>query len=54
MQTRDFTYVMDIAKANIAAANTETKPGGILNAATAKQTDLNYIIKQLNIILKKT
>lgn len=52
-QTRDFTYVSDIVKANIAAANTETKPGAILNVATSKQTDLNYMVNQLNILLKK-
>ncbi len=42
-QTRDYVYVADVVRANLAAMAHE--PVGIYNVATEKQTDVNQIFK---------
>lgn len=43
-QTRDFTYVTDIARANLLAADS-TVEGEIINIATGKPQSINYLAK---------
>jgi UDP-glucose 4-epimerase len=45
-QTRDFTYVGDVVRANIAAL--DTKKIGVYNIGTGKETCINYLYKLLS------
>lgn len=40
LQTRDFTYVEDVARANLAAAEAPAAPGNALNVAAGRRTSL--------------
>lgn len=54
-QTRDFTYVKDIVKANILAMDMEKKIGGeVFNIGTGKRNSFNEIIEILNKVLGKS
>ena len=47
-QTRDFTYVKDIVKANILAANSEVNDGVVLNIACNKNININELLRLIN------
>ncbi len=51
-QTRDFTYVKDIARANILAAQ-KGKSGQYYNIGTGKETSFNTVVEKLNKELDK-
>ncbi len=51
-QTRDFTYVKDIAQANILAAQ-KGKPGQYYNIGTGKETSFNTVVNEINKQLGK-
>ena len=52
-QTRDFTYVANVVDANLLAASKECDPGIVMNCACNDQIELNYLIKQINKLLRK-
>jgi len=52
-QTRDFTYVTNVVEANILAATKECEAGIVMNCACSNSFDLNYLVKQINILLNK-
>lgn len=52
-QSRDFTYVENVVKANILAANTNLNSGDVMNCATNGQITLNELVKKINKIFKK-
>jgi UDP-glucose 4-epimerase len=43
-QTRDFTYVENVVKANLLACETDGIEGGVFNVATGVETSLNQLI----------
>ncbi len=47
-QSRDFTYVENVVRANLAAAEVELKDAPVLNIAYGSRTTLNQIIALLN------
>src|SRR3989344_277443 len=49
-QTRDFTYVKDVVKANIMSMESKCK-NEIFNVGTGKETSLNDVVRILNDIL---
>ncbi len=51
-QSRDFTYVANVVKANINACRTPGISGEVFNIACGKTTSVIYIVKMLNKILK--
>lgn len=52
-QTRDFTYVENVVKANLAAATTKCEAGVVMNAACHDQIELNYVAAKINKLLGK-
>lgn len=48
MQSRDFVYVEDVVRANLAAANSPSAVGRSLNVACGRQTNLLELIAALN------
>ncbi len=51
-QTRDFTYIDNIAAANLIAAQAETTAGEVINVACGARQTLNEVIAQINAHLK--
>ncbi|HDY89645.1 MAG TPA: NAD-dependent epimerase/dehydratase family protein, partial [bacterium] len=52
-QTRDFTYVENVIKANILAATVDCDSGIILNCACNERTSVNQLVNEINGILGK-
>ena len=52
-QTRDFTYVANVAEANLLAATAECDSGIVLNCACNERTELNRLVFELNELLGK-
>lgn len=51
-QTRDFTFVEDIAKANILAAERDKKlDGEVINVGTGRDISFNQVVEKLNEVL---
>lgn len=50
-QTRDFTYVKDVVKANILAAGSNVKDGTIMNIAYNQNISINSLLGLINKIL---
>lgn len=50
-QTRDFTYVKDVVKANILAANSEIEDGTVINIACNKSISINELSNLINNVL---
>jgi UDP-glucose 4-epimerase len=50
-QSRDFTYVSDVVKANLLAADAKGVAGMVFNAATGRNVDLLALIESLNRLL---
>lgn len=50
-QTRDFTYVKDVAEANIIAIEKKGLGGEVFNIGTGKETTFNEIVQLLNKVL---
>ena len=50
-QTRDFVYVEDVVKANIAAMNSPVQ--GTFNISTAKETTINELVEHFNDIFSQ-
>jgi dTDP-L-rhamnose 4-epimerase len=51
-QTRDFSFVEDIARANLIAAETDKLDGLPLNVGSGKGTPIREIVEQLSSVLK--
>ncbi len=54
MQTRDFVYVSDIARANIAAANSPTADGTTINICSGFPVSINDLVHMLRQIIQDT
>lgn len=52
-QTRDFTFVADVVRANILASTSKVTDGTHINIACNKNISLNDLLKTINKILKK-
>lgn len=52
-QTRDFTYIMDIVKANILAMQASVKDGTHINIACNKNISINALLSTINEIIGK-
>ncbi len=52
-QSRDFTYVENVVRANLAAAEVELKDAPVLNIAYGSRTTLNQIIALLNELTRQ-
>lgn len=52
-QTRDFTYVKDVAKANILASGSDVDDGTSMNIACGKNITINKLLELINSILGK-
>ena len=52
-QTRDFTYIENVIKANLAAARATKTHGEVLNIACGEPVTVNAIIREINTILGK-
>lgn len=52
-QTRDFTFVADVVKANILAINSRVSDGTHINVACNKNISINGLLKTINSILGK-
>ncbi len=52
-QTRDFTYVANVAEANLLASTAECDSGIVLNCACNERTELNRLVFELNELLGK-
>ncbi len=50
-QTRDFTYVEDAVRANLAAADAKGAPGRVFNVAGGRQTSLNSLLDAIQRIV---
>jgi nucleoside-diphosphate-sugar epimerase len=50
-QTRDFTYIENVVKANILASVAETPSGSVMNCACGVQISLNELIRQIGTAL---
>lgn len=51
MQSRDFTYVSDIVRGNLLAADADHVAGQVINVATGKQFTLLDLIAAINAVL---
>ncbi|OGF65243.1 MAG: hypothetical protein A2Y62_02355, partial [Candidatus Fischerbacteria bacterium RBG_13_37_8] len=51
-QTRDFTYIMNVVKANILASACENNGEGIFNIASSSSRSINELVALLNTLLK--
>lgn len=52
-QTRDFTYVSDVVRANILAINSEVSDGTHINIACNRNISVNALLETINSILGK-
>lgn len=52
-QTRDFTYIENVIKANLAAVEATKTHGEVLNIACGEPVTVNAIIREINTILGK-
>lgn len=52
-QTRDFTYVEDVVRANLRAADSEAAPGQVFNVASGEQRSLLEVIDSLARIVHR-
>lgn len=52
LQSRDFTFVANVVKANLLAADAPNVAGRMFNAANGKSTDLLTLLRLLNELLK--
>ncbi len=52
-QSRDFTYVENVVKANISACYAQNAPGRIINIASGKRYSILDLVKELSIIMGK-
>lgn len=52
-QTRDFTFVLDVVRANILAANSKVTDGTRINIACSKNISINGLLETINSILGK-
>ena len=52
-QTRDFTYVANVVDANLLASSKDCEPGLVMNCACSDRIELNYLVKQINTLLRK-
>jgi len=50
-QSRDFTFVSDVVRANLLAADAQRVSGMVFNAATGRNTDLLTLLDALNKLL---
>jgi UDP-glucose 4-epimerase len=50
-QSRDFTYVADAVRANLAAADAPKAPGHVINVAGGRRTSLNELLAHLQRIV---
>jgi len=50
-QTRDFTYVKDVAEANIIALEKKGIGGEVFNIGTGRETSFNQIVELINRFL---
>jgi UDP-glucuronate 4-epimerase len=50
-QRRDFTFVDDVVRANILAADADVEPGTILNVGTGVSTSLNRVVEHVESIV---
>ncbi|MFA5792093.1 MAG: SDR family oxidoreductase [Candidatus Paceibacterota bacterium] len=53
LQSRDFTFVKNIVKANLLAIENASEKNLIMNCACNRQVSLNDLVKELNQILNK-
>ncbi len=54
LQTRDFIYVEDAVRANIAVAENKASDGEVINLATGKATSINELANQIIDIFEKS
>ncbi|MBS3175832.1 SDR family oxidoreductase [Candidatus Woesearchaeota archaeon] len=52
-QSRDFTYVKNVVRANLAAAHTKKGFGEVFNVADGKSVSVNEVLLKINAILGK-
>jgi len=52
-QTRDFTFVENVVRANILAAETDDLAGQTINIATGNSYSINFVVAEINRILGK-
>ncbi len=52
-QTRDFIFVEDVVKANLAALEAENGPGSFVNVASGDRLSINQIVSHISTILGK-
>ncbi|MGI9456749.1 MAG: NAD-dependent epimerase/dehydratase family protein, partial [Aeoliella sp.] len=52
LQSRDFTYIENVVRANLAAATASEAPGRIINVACGHQFTLLHLVKAINKILE--
>ncbi len=50
-QSRDFTFIEDVVRANLLAADAETVHGEVVNIACGERTDLNTMVGLFNEVL---
>jgi Nucleoside-diphosphate-sugar epimerases len=53
-QSRDFTYIANVVRANLNAAETTTGIGHVINVANGEQTTLNQLLETLKRLTGKT
>ncbi|MFQ5901047.1 MAG: SDR family oxidoreductase [Thermodesulfobacteriota bacterium] len=51
-QSRDFTYVENVIKANILAARTERIPNRVFNIACGERTSIKQLLREINSIVR--
>lgn len=51
-QSRDFTFVDNVVKANLKACEAKEAPGGVFNIACGKSVTINELLQRLNGILE--
>jgi len=54
LQSRDFTYVLNVVKANVLAAESNIRNGEIINIACQKSISVNELLVLINKILGKS
>ena len=51
MQTRDFTYIENVIKANLAACTAKDAPGKMFNIALGERITINALFRKIRDIL---
>ncbi|MBD3361916.1 NAD-dependent epimerase/dehydratase family protein [Candidatus Woesearchaeota archaeon] len=51
-QSRDFIYVKDIVKANLAALQSKNNGGGVFNVSTGQDISVNFLIAKINELIR--